>query len=346
MPTPVSLKNWQFAPNQQTVTGGNLINDHKTLILAIKNILSGSGSNFSNPWKAAGSSDGVTAAMDGIDRWNTIANITWVAANGTAHSWIVLRQPIVANSCSLLIDCVGGNAANPQAIYMALSPVSGFSGGSTTAAPSAADQIVLRTGKNQADGYWFGNYGGANLFNSVRIHGWQSTDGKITRIMAMTASVVNLFWGVEEVYQPTTGSSAGSIWSPPIVCYTLGDANGATTPVANFAHMFAAYPVRLFTAFTGDATGSFSSEYTNVAANNQPVAQQMSGTNEISANFPMCPLGYTCVSVGARGRVGKVFDMWFGSPNVATGDTYPATAGFAQFSNVILVWNSGTVLTS
>lgn len=43
-------------------------------------------------WTCVGSSDGVTGAMDGVDRWGATFDVTKIvrAASGVAHSWIVL----------------------------------------------------------------------------------------------------------------------------------------------------------------------------------------------------------------------------------------------------------------
>jgi hypothetical protein len=76
--------------------------------------------------------------------------------------------------------------------------------------------------------------------------------------------------------------------------------------------------------------------------------------SEVSGVFDIFPIAIAGTSVGARGRIGTLQDIWAGSAGVAIGDTYPATgspaAQFVQISQtgtlsggLILPWNNGAV---
>lgn len=87
-------------------------------------------------WTCLGSSDGVTAGLDGTDRWTTTFTPSKIvgAASGTAHSWIALREAtsgydIVIDTNSVGIGTVGLYATKSS---------TGLTGGSTTTRPAAA----------------------------------------------------------------------------------------------------------------------------------------------------------------------------------------------------------------
>lgn len=64
-----------------------------------------SGSRHANSiWTCVGSSNGVTASLDGVDRWGTTFSLSSVnsGSSGAAHSWIILRN--AANGYDLLLD--------------------------------------------------------------------------------------------------------------------------------------------------------------------------------------------------------------------------------------------------
>jgi hypothetical protein len=63
-------------------------------------------------------------------------------------------------------------------------------------------------------------------------------------------------------------------------------------------------------------------------------------------NFPMCPIGMFCDQAGARGRIGRLTDLWWGSVSASEGDHYPADASrqFVQVGDLILPWDGGVAM--
>jgi hypothetical protein len=89
-------------------------------------------------WTCLGSGDGVTAGLDGTDRWTTTFTPSKIvgAASGTAHSWIALRNANAGYDIVFDFNSVGGGT---WGWYATKSSV-GLTGGSTTTRPgSAAD---------------------------------------------------------------------------------------------------------------------------------------------------------------------------------------------------------------
>jgi len=64
-------------------------------------------------WTVVGSSDGVVAALDGVDRWGATFDPAKLvpAANGAAHSWVCLRSPDALGPVWVTFDLVSPAAA-------------------------------------------------------------------------------------------------------------------------------------------------------------------------------------------------------------------------------------------
>jgi hypothetical protein len=87
-------------------------------------------------WTCVGSSDGVTAAMDNVDRWTSSYDLSKIVqfSSGSPHSWIVLRSPLMNGFNWYLM--ISATAASQATIKMAKTA---FAGGSTTADPTSSD---------------------------------------------------------------------------------------------------------------------------------------------------------------------------------------------------------------
>jgi hypothetical protein len=103
----------------------------------------------SGRWTVVGSSDGVTAALDAVDRWRgtpytgnfadvgTAAKLVR-AASGTPHSWVVLKSPDALGPYYLILDYSTSADNRIAVIYSKATPT----GGSITARPTATDEWV------------------------------------------------------------------------------------------------------------------------------------------------------------------------------------------------------------
>lgn len=101
-------------------------------------------------WTCDGSSDSVTAGMDGNNRWWNggvfdYAKMTWGSTTGTARPWIVLRSPVTLSGGQIWLLINYGNVQGGldyRAVYVSYS-TSAFSGGTptTVVAPTSANQV-------------------------------------------------------------------------------------------------------------------------------------------------------------------------------------------------------------
>lgn len=105
-----------------------------------------------NKWACVGSSDGVTAGLDGVDRWTTTFTPSLlVRANlGTAHSWMVLESEtnfgVGSTKIRLLLSLGVASAGNVLMSYSR----SAYTGGSTTAKPTATNEVFIGSSSGAA----------------------------------------------------------------------------------------------------------------------------------------------------------------------------------------------------
>jgi hypothetical protein len=126
----------------------------------------------------AGSSDAATAGLDGVDR---IVDKTKVISNAAgAHSWQVIES--AADGWQLCIDF---NTANNWTATMVWSPGGNFTGGSTTARPTATDEIV-----NKSAGDW-------TIGNATTRLNWVlliTDDGQNFALLGTTTTALSVSW--------------------------------------------------------------------------------------------------------------------------------------------------------
>lgn len=251
------------------------------------------------------------------DNWSSDGDIVNAV---TTRSWIVLQQAGIASNFQICLDM---NNTNAMYGSMIVSPSAGFTGGSTTARPTATDENVYISSAP-----WIN----ASLTDiALRWTVMQSDDGECTRIVVCGGGSVQMLAIIDKPANAVTGWTNPSVWSW-----------FASTPTI-YSQYFTTYNFR---GRVGSTLGSFVA--LQEGWNNSLASQDATWgniANEVSSEWPMLPLGMACNTAGVRGRHGSFYDLWAGSASVATGDTYPGDGSnqFAQFGCIILPWNGGAV---
>jgi len=297
MAMPIPDKTWQFINNQPFGWSGVALTDYRQ---AMVNIVKGFVDMPLNPWVVVGSSDGSTAGMDSVNRWKPggtwdINKLVWNSA-GSAHSWIVLRQLGLSPLCEILFDLSYTNGAYMTMLW----GMSGFSGGSTTARPTATTYLTLYNNT-----YWLSN-GGGGATTGGYTHHQQSTDGECSRMVCMYNDTPILFYMFDKAKNPVSG------WTNPVLVtaqyngqssvigipwYTDTARLNTFTPAGGFGTLY----------MTGEGFGSYLNyEYNSLCRPNQ-----------FSGDFPVYPIGLVSETTGFKGRHGEVYDMWWGPPGTA-----------------------------
>jgi len=329
MALPLLKKTWQFAVNNHTPASGNVVTDYQNLMLAIKSLLVGTGTH---PWTVLRSS--TSLAVADADLWLASGDLVW-AAGVVAHSWIVLKQTHILSNFQICIDLnpVGWGAPIQRGIVIGVSPAAGFTGGTTTARPTAADEIIIRDGTTSGSnsGYWFFPYIASFSFVT---HAIVSNDGACTRIVMHGSGVSYGLWLFDALAEAPTEMTY------PFIADVYADVGNNSrlryADLNDVANSHGAHP----------GVGRLDFFLTSEGFNNSTVGELIVVANDLSAQWPIMGVGVASEQAGARGRIGGIYDLWWGSTGVGEGNTYPndGSRAFAQFGHLVFPW-SGVVPT-
>lgn len=311
MALPTLEKTWQYDVNQDLATSGVLATDQRALMFAIKDALVSFGVQ---PWTVVSSSDSSSAGAS--DYWVDAADLVF-AGPGVAHSWIVLKQTGLGTNVQLCIDLI--NQYDYSVATVILSPNAGFTGGSTTARPTATDEVTVLS-----SAAWTGLAAAAD----VKLHVMQSDDGQCTRVVICSQSACRGLWILDKL-------ADSSLAIPVVVTMKNGTTTGST-------HLTNAYFVGRHS--TTNLTAYCGTEYYNTTAG---VNANSGAPSDISGLYPITPLSAWSETTGAKGRLGRFQDLWIGSSSFGLGGTYPATPDsklFAQFQQFVFPWDGSTPL--
>ena len=326
-----TTKTWQFNLNNlvlsdNTVGGTNAHFDRRTLLLGIKNALKGFGTQ---PWTVVSSSDSSTSGAS--DLWVDEGDLVWRDDDGAAvFSWIVLRQTAISTTFDLLITCEEDAVANDGSRMGAWVAQAGFTGGSTTVRPTATDERQLRD--STLSGYW-GSGGDGGTYD-YRWHAMQSTDGQCTRVLIFVNDVNTGFWFFDKPANPL------SQWTNPYVASIQGS-NDITTNECSFARYYDT--AQGGSQFGGLAIGLYlSGEGFGSAA----VGEQVTVPNQQDGTFIASEMGLCSLSSTFTGRMGEMFDLWWGFSFAGTGSYYPdtGTKTYVQVQDMIFPWDGSTLI--
>jgi hypothetical protein len=322
MSLPVLEKTWQYNVNILSAVTGTDEGDVDSMILQIKNALLGFGLF---PWQVVGSSNSLIFNMAGTDLLLTEGDIVHDFA--APHSWIVLKQPQISANASICIDL---DHPTVNKLSLIFSPAAGFTGGSISARPTATDEkvMILRD-------FWIGTWPGTFGF-PLRAHVWQSIDGQCTRLITAHSNAVKGFWLIDKPANPVSG------WTNPAICAATPDLGAGLT--LKYTNWFNTNPgmVRAEGPI-GDMTLRLTSE--SQLTFPYPTVPQI--LIELTGEVGLTQIGvFHNVTVGQRGRHGRIFDMWCTSGIPITGDSFNGLGShqFMIFDNFVLPWNGTNIV--
>ncbi|HZJ65892.1 MAG TPA: hypothetical protein VFD36_20435 [Kofleriaceae bacterium] len=316
MADPVVQKTWTIGANNQIVfvslnqTQGAYLKGMADFLLA-------------HGYTCKGSSDGAAAAMDGVNRWVTVANASTRGANtAAANSWMCLTD---GNGCDLVLSYVGATddiariSFSGRGIYAAA--------GTATFTPTATDEVVILSTTTigataSLDRWWFG---------------WVDSTSKLCRFLIMRSAVMQgSAWGLE------LGQSRVTItWSPAVVGWSCVAGNFTYSYGTGFLDVALVGGIFIRggpTAIRGGnmlmAGGAANMVWTDVITENQgSVGYQIAG-----------PLSMGATTAGKTGPLIRMFDLWGQSRTGTAGDTWNTKklATFSGTRGILFPWDGAT----
>lgn len=337
---PNLAKVWQFDVNQIIDWQGTTALVGAEILYRIKESLRG----FTlNPWTVRGSSNGVTAGMDTVDRWLSKSNINW-AADGVARSWVVLQQTALigignppTTGYQLLLDCSTTVSSTGVSCRALVSPTGSFTGGSITARPTAVDEHSINGAENRSHTHYFWN-GGDSRGRTI-LHVMQSGDGQCTRWVTFLASTNGPTMGGATLIERISNPSPGFLYPAVAMNYRNWNRDFMFTRSANVEPFVGSQGGGTTTQFLAALSVEGSIDATLVNRQGMP--------DELSGEWMMSPCGiWVPNTVGFRARIGQTFDLWTTSVRLNEGTCFPEDASrqFVKFGSMILPWNGDAPL--
>ena len=300
-------------------------------------------------WSVEGSCDGAAFNMTGTDLWVDYTKLKWTGAGSGVGSWIVLKKTDAAGvgkHCYLLIRLL--DEVYYAEVVVSWSP---FIGGTTLLGPTSSGSfnVLVRALDTYTSETWIKfptSYTPALPSVNARgvdvvFHSMRSTDGEVERIIICCNNITALYISLEKVKTPVSG------WTHPFLITWVGLTTGTNGGVTSYAILNDASPY-LNAPVVGCHNGNWMTcHYSSEAHVSAMVGERITYYNEISGEYTMCPVGIVSNSPGLKGHHGFLYDVWWGSTETLTGDTFPGdeTQQFAQFTNLIFPWDGSTPVT-
>jgi hypothetical protein len=293
MTLPVLQKSWTISPNNRIAfvslndTMGNYHKGMADFLLA-------------HGYTCKGSCNGTTGAMDGVNRWTTVANASVRAANTTtAVSWMVLTD---GNGCNILLSYVGATddvtriSFSPSGVYVAA--------GTPSHTPTATDEQILLTGVTVI--------GTATTLDRLW-YGWVDSTSKLCRfIILRDSAVIGPAWGVELLSSRVTIAFSPAVWG-----FAFNPAS--FTPTA-FINTFSANVrggktrINAVSVDLGGAAECFLGATTTF--------QALKPELQAGIGFPMFPLSVGSTTATRQGPVGDLYDWATGPGSTLNGNVF------------------------
>lgn len=350
MPAPSIVHDWRFNVSQ-SISGVDSATFRQTLLLALINSLLGLGSwtddegaasSVSTPWEHVQSCDS-TAVSTSTNLCTAASDFVW-AAEGVAHSHIILRSPNffgAGNPLYMLLNC--GPAGTVNATLGVVFSRVGFTGGTTTARPTAVDEHIARpiAGTITTAG-WQGDDNSSGLSVACRLHVLMTDDARKFHIFITRASLCIAYWGLFD------GESDFGITEPYLFNVTSIDFVAGSEAEVLTAGNLDDNAVRLWLGRDQGGVGDFTCEpefpYSGSTGTVAHSAQPLNGFNGGWLPMPFCLVGIA----PAAGPIAVIPDVWMARAAAGTGspgeDLDSGLDQFMQFGIFMVPWNDSTIV--
>lgn len=324
-------KQWRHKPNRIVTAGADITATGRAVILEWIDAHLSAGTWYDSNGNAAsappafvcaGSGNAVTAAMDGVNRLTTPGDII-MAATTSPHSWIVWTDPV--SGVQMCFDFNTTTVAS--AIRVCISPAGLYTGGSTTARPTAADEHVF---SNLTA--W-----GLSLTNvNNGIHFSRSVDGELTLVRITRNGWTCANWIYGKITDASEGMGSEFFIGKEAVSTAAPSATGTT-------YGFWTGSSFLFSYGSGAAALGFTQQQN---AGKPGQTTQLQAVNTFSGKWPLHPMGVVCIATSNIGILGRIADICAGPIQISGGaatdyNYYGEASGsyeWVHFGSLVCPW--------
>jgi hypothetical protein len=311
---PIAERSWSWDRNQIVAAAGSAAATTKAVFLLAKSRLK---ALAVAPLTVLGSSNSTVAALDGVDR--IVDAATLVNATSGAHSWVLFRHP--GTGMQLCWDFNGDGAWKATLV----ASLAGFTGGSTTARPTATDQQILIN-----NDYWVS---GDNLQHVLHI--LHAGDGAATVLFVCNGGDAKTFVVLGKAFEAVAG------WSTPVFAFARGEGNSASGHRATQWEYLYKTP-GLASWGPGGLMTLYASTYSDRARANgaSPSCVDANVVDPLTGKYPAQPMALLSVTAGRKGRHGRLPDLWFTAPSAPNG-FFNGDSKFLKIGDYVIPWGGG-----
>lgn len=351
--SPEIINTWRHAVNITVTGAGDDQLMRQRLALEFKDAWMGSqtwldaagaASSVASPWEMDYSCDGTTAGTpgDAVDRVTDATDFVWNTV-GSAHSWyVIVHQNFfgVSDPLYMLVDFTySASSQRNGAIGIYLSQA-GFTGGSTTARPTATDEHeVLAAGGTTGGQGWQGS--DANTHTACAVHFHMTDDGTKFRAEVMDGGECVARWDLFLV------DDADTNWDRPVLMSVVSH-DVEATEVNTWGNAWNTQS----DGGTYHGYDSVQGAFTTHAGNPGYGSLEQLHTQQVSSTFggrimPF-PIPLRGDGVAVNGPLTVIPDCWWAHDSPETGEHAEDSAGnlrrFALIGDFMQPWPGGVVM--
>lgn len=297
-------------------------------------------------WSVVQSYDGLVVGAPGVNMWVDYTSIRGASGGGgLGGAWMVIKNAV--NALQVCLFCTVSSSStgwNEQRVV--ISPAAGFTGGTTTARPTATDELVDTDTTHTA---WLGTgpVGSPQFYSVV----WAASDFSYLRTMWIYGGKSRTLWHWDQLQACPTGFTKNFVlgaWKWGNTDYTVtGNRPTTVSFTANwgsggsYKQVLVPAGPDVSLAVGGSLSASPGTPGTYLP-DQAPVANELSGQYIIVGR-----LGYITAALSPaskNGYWGNSRDIWFTVPSVFSDcDTMGDHNDFIIFNQVVLQWGLGPV---
>ncbi len=307
---PVVERQWQYVINDIQAPQGSAAATTKALFLKLKTRLT---TITAKPFEIAGSCDSTAFGMDGIDRIITAADLVFTSSG--VHSWIVFYQAETG-----MYWCWDWNSTTVAKATIVVS-ISPFTGGSTSARPTATGEQVLISASDWTCG---------SDLQQV-LHVMHSLDGLQTMIFVCQDGNVKTFVVLGKAVDPVPA------WTTPFFAFVGGELDAGGIYHATEWERLYRTPGLASWGPSGALSLRASTFAKEAGGSTEPLCVTSNVVDPLTGEYPRQPMALVSMTSGMTGRHGRLPDLWFCGPAVADG-YFPGTTDFAVFGEYVVPW--------
>lgn len=338
-----------FRVNQTLGPYGSLALQAQGLLFALKQSLTDILVDV--PMTVVSSCDSTTTSAS--DLWAASTNLVWTAANGTGvRSWIVLEMPVTGIQFLMHCNSSTSSGVSHANVEFVISPGAGFTGGTTSARPTATDEhvLLLPVVGGGVTGSWTD---GTTTVSAQRfvLHVIQDEFGNSVKIFLFKNSRLYTYINFGKVYTaPIDAVGPILYWGGcfPNTSDGVDDNLKATYARWNdVTRVSINYNGASYQQTNTGGTGMGRAYCATEMSISSMVGEQLTVANDISGAWWMAPQALISVTQGIRGQLGLVPQVWWTqSSGLANGDTFPSGGSnqFVVFNHMVFPWDGSTPL--